>query len=112
MENQRDRKNAWRVPREVSNRVDGAPCMGDHMKITTAIEPSEGFFWNKEYLETFYKTQSLTAKQKIPGYFYICKITDSDELHTQSGELYREFLKGDCKTKTGKLCDWCKAHSF
>ena len=112
IENQRDRKNAWGVAREVSNRVDGAPCMGEHMKATTAIEPSEGFFWNKEYLETFYKTQSLTAKQKIPGYFYICKITDFDELHTQSGELYREFLKGDCKTKTGELCDWCKAHSF
>ena len=112
IENQPDRKNAWSVAREISNRVDDAPCMGEHMKATTAIEPSKGFFWNKEYLEAFYKTQSLTAKQKIPGYFYICKITDFDELPTQSGELYREFLKGDCKTKTGELCDWCKAHSF
>ena len=107
IENQPVRKNAWSVAHEVSNRVDGAPCMGEHMKATTAIEPSEGLFWNKEYLEAFYKTQSLTVKQMIPEYFYIF-----DELHTQSSELYREFLKGDCKTKTGELCDWCKANSF
>ena len=43
IENQRDRKNAWGVAREVANRVDSAPCMGEHLKATTAIEPSEGF---------------------------------------------------------------------
>ena len=74
IKNQCDRKNALSVAHVVSNRVNGALCMGEHIKATTAIEPSEGFFWNKEYLETFYKTQSLKAKQKIPGYFYIYKI--------------------------------------
>lgn len=69
------------------------------------------FFWNKEYTEKFYKTQSLAAKE-IPGYLYVSQILVSDELHTEGGELYREFIKGDCETKTGQLCDWHKAHCF
>ena len=112
IEEQRDQRNAWSVSREVARRVDGAPCMGEHIKATTAIEPSESFFWNKEYIEKFYKRQSLAAKKEIPGYFYVSQIIAFDEIHTEGGELYREFLKGDCETKTGELCDWCKAHCF
>lgn len=41
---ERDKKNAWSVSREVARRVDGAPCMGENIKATTAIEPSESFF--------------------------------------------------------------------
>ena len=40
IEEQRDQRNAWSVSREVARRVDGAPCMGEHIKATTAIEPS------------------------------------------------------------------------
>ena len=28
---ERDQRNAWSVSREVGTRVDGAPCMGEHM---------------------------------------------------------------------------------
>ena len=31
------------------------------------------------------------------------KITEFDHLHTEAGELYREFLKGDCQNKIGEL---------
>ena len=40
IEEQRDQRNAWSVSREVARRVDGASCMGEHIKATTAIEPS------------------------------------------------------------------------
>ena len=75
------------------------------LKATTAIEPSESFFWNKEYIKRFYKTQSLATKKETPGYVYILKIIAFDELHTEGRELYREFLKGDFETTTGEFCD-------
>ena len=97
---------------EVAMRVDGAPCMGEYMKARVAIKHADVFFWNNEYVKKFFKTHSDNAKQEIPGYFYMKKITDFDHLHTETGELYREFLKGDCQNKTGELCEWCKEHSF
>ena len=59
--------------------------MGEHIKAATAIEPSESVFWNKEYIERFYKTQGLAAKKEIPEYFYVSKIIALDELHTEGG---------------------------
>ena len=100
------------VASKVAMRVDGAPCMGEYMKARVAIKHADGFFWNKEYVEKFFKTHSDNAKQEIPGYFYMKKITEFDHLHTEAGKLYREFLKGDCQNKTGELCEWCKEHSF
>ena len=114
IEEQCDKRNASSISHVVARRVDGAPRMGDHMKATTAIEPPESFFWNKEYFERFYKIQSLAAKKETPGYFYVFKIIAFDEFHKiiyRSREFYREFFKGDCENKTGELCDWCiKAH--
>ena len=46
IEEQHDQRNAWSVSREVARRLDGAPCMGEHIKAT-----AESFFWNKEYIE-------------------------------------------------------------
>ena len=74
----RDKKNAWSVAREVALRVDGAPCMGEYMKGFVAIHSVDGFFWNKEYLERFYKTQSADTKKKIPGYYYMKEIIEFD----------------------------------
>ena len=71
-----------------------------------------GFFWNKEYVGKFFEAYSDNAKQEIPGYYYMKKITEFDHLHTEAGELYRDFLKGDCRNKTGELCEWCNEHSF
>ena len=61
----------------------------------------EGFFWNKTFIERFYKTKNVTAKKEIPGYLYCSTIIAFDELHGEGGELYREFLKGDCEVKIG-----------
>ena len=68
-------------------RVDGAPCMGEDMKGKTAINPVDGFFWNNEYVEKFYKENSDAKKKSIPRYFYMSKIEKFDNLHTESGEL-------------------------
>ena len=32
--------------------------------------------------------------------------------HTESGELYREYVKHGCLEKKNQLCDWCKEHNF
>jgi len=90
---QRDKRNAWSVSREVARRIDGALCMGEQMKPTTAIEPSEGLFWNKTFIERFYKTKSLAAKKVIKGYFYFSTIIAFDELHTEGGNFTESFLK-------------------
>lgn len=103
LKEQRDKRNAWSVSREIAKRIDGAPCIGEHIKPTTAIEPSEDFFWNKTFIERFYKTKSLAAKKEIPGYFYFSTIIAFDEPHTEGGEVIREFLKGDCEAKIGQL---------
>ena len=82
------------------------------MKARVALKHADGFFWNKEYVEKFFKTHSDNAKQEIPGYFYMKKITEFDHLHTEARGLHREFLKGVCQNKTGESCEWCKEHNF
>ena len=72
-------------------RVDGAPCMGELHESKSSYKACRWVF--------------LEPKQEIPGYFYMKKITEFDHLHTETGELYREFLKSDCQIKTGELCD-------
>ena len=38
--------------------------MGEHnIKVATAIEPSESFFWNKEYIERFLQNTKLSSKE-------------------------------------------------
>ena len=72
-------------------RVDGAPCMGEYMKARVAIKHADRFFWNKEYVEKFFKTNSDNAEQKIPGYYCMKKITEFNHFYTEAGELCREF---------------------
>ena len=69
IEEQRDQRNAWGVASEVAMRVDGAPCMGEYMKARVAIKHADGFFWNKEYVEKFFKTIAITLNKKSRDIF-------------------------------------------
>ena len=53
-------------------RVDGAPCMGEHMKGKTTINPVDRFFWNKEYVENFTKKTFMLRKNLFQDIF-ICQ---------------------------------------
>ena len=81
------------------------------MKGFVAIRSIDGFFWNEEYLERFYKTQSADTKKKIPSYYYK-EIIEFDSDHTEPGELYCEYIKHWCLEKKSQLCDLCKEHNL
>ena len=53
-------------------RVDGAPCMGEHMKAKTAINPVDGFFGTKNMLRNFTKKTVMLRKNLFQDIF-ICQ---------------------------------------
>ena len=57
---------------------------------------------------------SITTKSKrhvIPGHAYFNRVESFFESHYERGELYFEFLKGDCSRK-GELCETCKENGW
>ena len=45
----------------------------------------------------------LNKKSQDISYYSMKKVSESDHLHTEAAELYREFLKGDYQNKTGEF---------
>ena len=106
-------KNVWRVAKDVTERIQDEPGpAGDFMKAFVTPRENEQFFFNAKQLREF--TSAAESKQKdVPGHAYFQKIETFLKQHVQVGELYLEFLKGDCKQTSGKLCDFCtKCPSF
>lgn len=100
-------KNAWHVAKYVTERIQDEPGpAGDFMKAFLTPREIEQFFFNAKLLREF--TSAAESKQKdVPGHAYFQKIETFLKQHVQVGELYLEFLKGDCKQTSGKLCDFC-----
>ena len=90
-------KNAWRVAKDVTDRIQDEPGpAGDIIKSFVTTRKDKQFFFNAEYLIDF--TSATEAKQKdMPGHAYFQKIETFLKQHIQVGELYLEFLKGDCE---------------
>ena len=95
LEEERMQKNAWRVAHEVSARIDDAPVLSEYIKSLVSNKPDEGLFFNQDVLKE-YNSKSIEQKKEVPGASYIKKIIDFRDKHYQQGELYLEFLKGDC----------------
>lgn len=53
MEEERMRKNAWRVAIEVATRVDDAPVHSEYIKCFVSEKPDDGLFFNQELLKEF-----------------------------------------------------------
>ena len=103
-------KNVWRACFELSLIIDDEPGPSKNSFLTSAVTPSKEkyFFTDKDYLTEFY-SKSETQRITIPGHPYYNKLQCFIDNHFEIGELYLEYLKGDCKGKLGDFCDFCKS---
>ena len=88
---------------------DGEPAPKGFLKAVVLEQSGEEFFNSKEYL-TRYNNTSKSKRHKIPGHAYFNIVESFFELHYERGELYFEFLKGDCARK-GELSLSCKGNA-
>ena len=61
---------------------------------------------------TEFYSKSETQRITIPGHAYYNKLQCFIDNHFEIGELYLEYLKGDCKRKLGDFCDFCKSNEW
>ncbi|KAL9965166.1 hypothetical protein ACROYT_G028929 [Oculina patagonica] len=73
MEEERMRKNAWRVAIEVAARVDDAPVHSEYIKCFVSEKPDDGLFFNQELLKEF-SSKGIEQKKEVPGASYMKKI--------------------------------------
>ena len=109
---ERDRmcRNAWEVAKELVNRIDGAPVLGEYINCQLSEQPKKLFFFNKEGLEA-HQHGTAEKKKTIPGSGYIQKITQFMDSHYEYGQLFMEYIKFACK-KEGEACDFCSIHDW
>lgn len=103
--------NAWEIAKEITNRIDGAPVLGEYIRALTAEPAKNQFFFNKEELSK-YTAASQGTKMSLPGAGYIRKIFAFMESHYQYGELYMEYIKESCKNDEEEVCDVCQASQW
>ena len=111
MEEERMRKNAWKVDTEVAARIDDTSFHLEYIKCLVSAKPDDGLVFNQDLLKEYSSKSVEQKKKEVPGASYIKEATDVIEAHYQKGELYIEFLKDDCsKTSSdGKPCTECKS---
>ena len=52
-------------------------------------------------------SKAKNLRHSVPGAAYFDKIFTFIDQHTQSGELYTEFLKESCENTLGSPCQYC-----
>ena len=109
LEEERMTKNAWRVAHQVAARIDDAPVHFEYIKCFVADKPNDGIFLNQEYLKEYSRCKSTQGKVAVPGLAYMQKIDTFRSSHYEYGELYMEYLRGDCgNTSCDKTrCNYC-----
>ena len=107
LEEARMEKNAWAVAHELSSQIDDAPATGGPFLECYVTDPPEDMFlFNKAEL-LGYSRAPAAVQRNLPGAAYFRKIFSYIQDHYQAGELYFEFLCGECRITTGQLCDSC-----
>ena len=96
-EEKRMAKNAWAVAKEIRDRLDDAPVMGEYVKSFLAEEDDRGFFHSHDHLKLFIDNRNKKQQQNVPGYYHFKNIELFINNHYQIGELYQEFIKEGCK---------------
>ena len=91
-------------------RIDGEPAPNGFLGAIVSEKPGEEFFYNKEYVSKYNNT-SKSKRHVIPGHAYFNRVESFFESHYERGELYFEFLKGDCSRK-GELCETCRENGW
>lgn len=113
MEEERTRKNAWKVANEVCRRIHDAPVHSEYIKSFVSEKPNDGLFFNQDLLKE-YSSKTSEQRKSVPGATYIKKIIDFRDSHYQHGELYMEYLKGDCSKSSsdGRQCAQCQSSEW
>lgn len=100
-------KNAWTVAKNVAERISDEPGpAGDYMQSYVTPCKDRHFFFNTEHLRQFLSTPD-SKRKTIPGNAYFTKLDTFMKEHVQVGELYLEYLKGDCENTKKTLCEFC-----
>ena len=102
-------QNAWRVARDVAERINHEPGpAGDYMQSFVTPPKSKQFFFNTEQLRQFGAAPD-SKKKEIPGCAYFKKITSFMQDHVEVGELYLEYVKCDGQQKNSEnSCEFCQ----
>ncbi len=99
------RRNVRKVCEDLCYRVDDAPGpAGDYMK--AYVTPDQPFFFDRKYLDQYIKASKL-QKVNCPGHGYYGKLEKDIEDHAEVGDMYIEFLKGDCRKHRTTQCQQC-----
>lgn len=100
-------KNAWTVAKNVAERINHEPGpAGDYMQAFVTPHHNRQFFFNTKQLRQFLSTPD-SKRKTIPGAAYFTKLDTFLKEHVQVGELYLEYLKGDCGNTKKTLCEFC-----
>lgn len=91
---------------EVRIRIDGEPAPHGFLSAIVSEKPGNQFFYNKHWLMK-YNSASKTKRLGVPVHSYFAKIEQFFQSHYERGELYMEYLKGDCLKSEGELCSSC-----
>ena len=67
-------KNAWGVAKEIRDRLDDAPVMGEYVKSFLTDEEDKGFFYGHQYPKSFIENRNKNSQTNVPGYHYFKKI--------------------------------------
>ena len=106
-------KNAWKVAEEVTKIIDDEPGpAGDYMKSYVTTRQEQQFFFNTTYLLQYTSTKSDINRATVPGNAYFSKIEKFTQEHSESGEMYMEFLKGSCEKEKSERCEYCVSNAF
>ena len=107
------KKNAWKVAEEVTKIIDDEPGpAGDYMKSYVTTRQEQQFFFNTTYLLQYTSTKSDINRATVPGNAYFSKIEKFTQEHSESGEMYMEFLKGSCEKEKSERCEYCVSNAF
>ena len=63
-------KNAWGVAKEIRDRLDDAPVMGEYVKSFLTDKDDKGFFYGHQYLKAFIENINKNSQTNVPGYHY------------------------------------------
>ena len=77
----------------------------DFMQLFLTPQSNLQFFFNTEQLRQF--VSSAESRQKTYRDLHTSRKSLFLKQHMQVGELYLEYLKGECQQTSGVMCDFC-----
>ena len=109
LECQRTIRNVQLTCQDLASQVQDSPGPKGSLDPMSGLtgEPAKDLFFNDaKFVQQYF--QAPKAKQKdLPGYHYYSKVAKFAETHFEVGELYIEYRKGSCESRSGELCQFC-----